>query len=307
MFHLPSFSCPNLKQLSPEESSGLIAPFTLNELKDAVWDCASDRAPGPDGFNFGFFKHFWDSFKDEKYRITVKFHSEGKITRGCGSSFLTLIPKCVDPTSFSDYRPISLIGCISKVISKTLANRLKKVVGSVVSECQFGFLSNRNILAGPLIINEMLSWVKKVRKQAFILKIDIEKAYDTINWDFIDSILDQMGFPMVWRKWVRGILASSRASVLINGSPTFEFECFRGVLQGDLLSPFIFIIAMEALSGFMKKAASIRSISGINLPNNGPVLTHLMYADDVVFTGEWGENNIRNIMRLMRCFYLISG
>ncbi|XP_022007581.1 uncharacterized protein LOC110906813 [Helianthus annuus] len=98
-----------------------------------------------------------------------------------------------------------------------------------------------------------------------------------------------MGFPPTWRMWILGILESSRASVLINGSPTLEFQCYRGVRQGDSLSPFIFIIAMEALTNFIEKAKGLGLLRGIHLPNNGPSLTHLMYADDVVFMGEWGQ------------------
>ncbi|KAJ0887165.1 putative RNA-directed DNA polymerase [Helianthus annuus] len=146
------------------------------------------------------------------------FYRDGIINRGCGSSFLALIPKGMGPISFSDYRPISLIGCISKIISMILANRIKWVVGSVVSEYQSGFLSNRNILDGPLILDEVISWVKKVKKKAFILKIDIEKAYDSINWTFIDKVFQQMGFLMKWRVWVKGILVSFKASILVNGS-----------------------------------------------------------------------------------------
>ncbi|KAJ0911011.1 putative RNA-directed DNA polymerase [Helianthus annuus] len=185
--------------------------------------------------------------------------------------------------------------------------RLKRVINSVISEEQSAYLSDRNILDGPLITNEIISWVKNRKLKAFFFKIDFEKAFDTISWNFIDTVLQQMNFPDLWRLWIKGIFASSRASVLVNGSPTTEFSCFRGVRQGDPLSPFIFILAMEAFSSFMTSASAAGLIKGIQLPNNGPNISHLIFADDVMLLGTWEDESVININRLMRCFFLISG
>ncbi|KAJ0883842.1 putative RNA-directed DNA polymerase [Helianthus annuus] len=103
------------------------------------------------------------------------------------------------------------------------------------------------------------------------------------------------------------IVSTARASVLVNGSPTQEFLCHRGLRQGDPLSPFLFILAMEALTGVMKKACSIGLFKGIKVPTQGPELSHFLYADDVVFIGEWSTQNALNLNRILRCFYLSSG
>ena len=124
-----------------------------------------------------------------------------------------------------DYRPINLIGMISKVISKILANRIKKVMDDVISESQSAFIKDRYILDGPLVLNEVLEWLKRKSKKAFLLKIDFEKAYDNVNWKFLISILEQMRFPSRWCMWVLGILRSARSAVLVNESPSFEFNC----------------------------------------------------------------------------------
>ncbi|KAJ0923638.1 putative RNA-directed DNA polymerase [Helianthus annuus] len=303
----PAFTCHHIKKLTNMQSMSLISPFSFNEVKNAVWDCGGDKAPGPDGFNFTFLKHYWDLLGDDFHNILIRFHNSGIISKGCSSSFITLIPKINDPENLNDFRPINLIGCISKVISKVLANRLKMVIASVISEEQSAYLSDRNILDGPLITNEIISWIKKSKKRAFLFKIDFEKAFDTISWSFIKSVFMQMNFPDKWIQWIHGILVSSRSSVLVNGSPTEEFQCFRGVRQGDPLSPFIFILAMEALSSFMISATSAGIIKGISLPNNGPKVSHLIFADDVMLLGAWEEDNFVNIRRFMRCFFLVSG
>ncbi|XP_022024185.1 uncharacterized mitochondrial protein AtMg01250-like [Helianthus annuus] len=119
--------------------------------------------------------------------------------------------------------------------------------------------------------------------------------------------MEQMGFPIKRRLWVKGISESSQASVLVNGSPTFEFQCHRGVRQGDPLSPFIFVLAMEAFTCFMNWANNEDAFSGLTLPNNGPTISLLMYADDVLVIGEWKDKNADNLARILRAFFLMSG
>ncbi|KAJ0567858.1 putative RNA-directed DNA polymerase [Helianthus annuus] len=116
-----------------------------------------------------------------------------------------------------------------------------------------------------------------------------------------------MGFPPRWRNWVMGILFAGKGSILVNGSPTAEFHYNRGLRQGDPLSPFLFIIAMEALHVLMIKAEELAIFQGVKLPRNGPYLTHMFYADDAIFLGEWEETNLKNLKRILRIFYLISG
>ncbi|XP_022014901.2 uncharacterized protein LOC110914417 [Helianthus annuus] len=281
--------------------------FSVDEIKAAVFDCGDDRAPGPDGFNFRFFKKFWSLFANDFSALMSAFFDSGQINDGCGSSFIALIPKIRDPSGLGDYRPISLVGVVNKVISKILANRLKKVLGSVISINQSAFLGGRFILDGPLIINEVCSWLKKSKRKAFLFKIDFEKAYDNINWSFVVDVFRQIGFGGRWCKWIWGILSSARASVLVNGAPTFEFKCGKGMRQGDPISPFLFVAVMEALSCLLDKAKELGIFSGVSLPNDGPVLSHLFFADDALIIGGWDKGNALNVVRILRCFYVCSG
>lgn len=218
-----------------------------------------------------------------------------------------MIPKVKDPGHLNEYRPITLVGVSNKIISRVLANRLKKVLSPLISVNQTAFFSDRLILDGPLILNEVISWAKKNQKQIFIFKVDFNKAYDNVNWGFLLSVMEQMGFPDLWCKWIHGILSSARSSVLVNGSPTFEFQCGKGMRQGDPISPFLFLMVMEALSCMMKKAERGCAVSGVSLPNGGPSLTHLLYADDCTFVGEWAESNIKKVHIILRCFFICSG
>lgn len=159
----------------------LEAPMTPEEIKAAVWACGSDRAPGPDGFTFKFIKTFWGTIGDDVIKFVQHFETTRKIANGCNSSFITLVPKCKDPVTLGEYRPISLISCMYKVIAKILALRLKKVVGSVVDEAQSAYVEGRNILDGPLIVNELCTWAKRSKKKVLLFKVDFDKAFDSIN------------------------------------------------------------------------------------------------------------------------------
>ncbi|GJU81834.1 RNA-directed DNA polymerase, eukaryota [Tanacetum coccineum] len=146
---------------------------------------------------------------------------------------LLSIPKKVDPLGFSDYRPISLIGCVYKVISKILANRLAKVIASVISPNQSAFIAGRQILDGCLIANEIIRMASIEDLKLLLFKFDFKKAFDSVNWNFFLDIMRQMGFSIKWRKWMFACLSSASISVMVNGSPSKKFKLERGLRQGD--------------------------------------------------------------------------
>lgn len=194
-----------------------------------------------------------------------------------------------------------------KILTKALSLRLKSIIGHVVGDVQSAYITGRNILEGPLIINELCSWAKKAKKEMFMFKVDFEKAFDSINWIYLDSIMAQMNFGVKWRNWILGCLSSSYASVLINESPTKEFHISKGVRLGDPLSPFLFIIAMEGLNVAMKAACNKGLFRGQKIGVNGPCISHLFYADDAIFVGDGTRSNMRNLARILRCFHASSG
>ena len=152
------------------------------------------------------------------------FWETGEISKGCNASFITLIPKVSDPIGLSDYRPISLIGSYYKIIAKMLAERVKLVVGKLVGEVQNAFIKGRYILDGVLIANETVGCIKKNKKKCLMFKVDFEKAYDSLNWKYLLDMLRLMGFGGKWCKWIEECLKSATVSVLVNGSPTKEFQ-----------------------------------------------------------------------------------
>ncbi|GJW60262.1 RNA-directed DNA polymerase, eukaryota [Tanacetum coccineum] len=225
---------------------------------------------------------------------------------GCNSSFIALIPKSLEPKFVGDFRPISLIGCVYKVITKILQSRLSLVISDLISDVQTAFLPNRQILDGPFIINELLSRCHHKKQRAMIFKVDFAKAYDSIRWDYLEDVLCSFGFGSKWRSWIRGCLTSSMASILVNGSPTSEFQFHRGLKQGDPLAPYLFILVMESLHLSFSRVIDAGIFTGIRIDPT-TMISHLFYADDAVFIGEWSQENLNGIMQMLRCFSLLSG
>nr|GEY54520.1 RNA-directed DNA polymerase, eukaryota, reverse transcriptase zinc-binding domain protein [Tanacetum cinerariifolium] len=168
--------------------------LTKRRLKER---CGIDKAPGPDGFTFGLYRRYWNLIESDVVDAISCFFQQGVIPKGGNSSFITLILKVPNANMMTDFRPISLIRSSYKIIAKILANCLITVLGTLVNETQSAFVTDRQILDGPIILNELVQWCKKKKKkkkQDMIFKVDFEKAYDSVRWDFLDDILKKSGF-----------------------------------------------------------------------------------------------------------------
>ncbi|GKC32682.1 RNA-directed DNA polymerase, eukaryota, reverse transcriptase zinc-binding domain protein [Tanacetum coccineum] len=191
-------------------------------------------------------------------------------------------------------------------LSSLLANRLVVVLGSLVNEVQSAFVADRQILDGPFILNEIFQWCKSKKEQSLVFKVDFEKAYDSVQWDYLDDILRKFSFGDKWRVWIQNCLHSSRGSVIVIGSLTEEFHFYKGLKQGDPLSPFLFILVMESLHVSFQRVVDACMFNGISL-DLSLHLSYMFYADDAIFLGQWNESNINTIVHVLDCFHRASG
>lgn len=141
----------------------------------------------------------------------------------------------------------------STVGAKLLAKRLQKVLSAVIDERLNAFLVGWYLLHRAIIANEMVDKAKRKRKECLLFRVDFEKAYDFVCWKFLYYLLSRLGFDEKWIKWIEGCLISRLISILVNGSPTKEFMLERWLRQGDPLTPFLFLIVVEGLSGLMRE------------------------------------------------------
>ena len=175
----------------------MLEMFSVKEVSSALSELNGDKAPSPNGFSLAFWQFYWDFVKDEIMGFFKDFFEKGKFVRSLNTTFLVLIPKKGGAKDLSDFRPINLVGGLYKLLAKVLANRLKKVVGKVVSSTQIVFVEGRQILDAALIANEVIDSLLKRKESGVLCTLDLEKAYDRINWDFLLSMLQKMG---VWEK-----------------------------------------------------------------------------------------------------------
>lgn len=138
-------------------------------------------------------------------------------------------PKTINLQDLNNYHPICLISRVYKFLAKLLENRLKKVIGSLVSSCQSTFIQGRQMLGGVLVINELMDLAKRKKKECLLFTFDFEKAYDCVAWDYLRDVMGIMGFGRRWMRWMKACVFSNSMSGLVNGSPTKEFKVYRGL------------------------------------------------------------------------------
>lgn len=303
----PTFEGLNFSHLSKDQAANLILPFSHEEIDEVVASCSSDKAPGPDGFNFKFIKNAWDIIKPDIYEVVQSFWKSSQLPRGSNTTYIALIPKIPNPSSFKDYRSISMIGCIYKIIAKLMARRLQKVMNSLIGPLQSSYIEGRQILDGALIASEVIETCKRKGVDATLLKLDFHKAYDSVSWSFLMWILEQMKFPPQWCDWVLSCISSTSASILINGSPSVPFKLQRGLRQGDPISPFLFVFIVEALNQLISKATNKGLWRGVKIGKNELMITHLQYADDTLIFSDANIESLLNIKCVLILFQLASG
>ena len=199
------------------------------------------------------------------------------------------------------------MGSVYKLLSKVLANRLRVVLDCLISETQNSFVGGRQILDSVLIANECLESRLKCHSPGVVCKLDIEKAYDHVNWDALLYLLNKMGFGLKWREWIKACISTVHFLVLVNGSPAGFFGSSRGLRQGDPLSPLLFLLVMEVLSQILKKTKDSGPLRGFHV---GPMnsievrISHLLFADNTILFCDASRDQLLAIRLALSCFQI---
>lgn len=208
---------------SPNDCAEIGKVVENNEVLAVLNDFARDKSPGPDGWTTEFFLHFFDLIGDEVTMAINETRTSASVPSFVNSTFVTLIPKKDRPVGFNDFGPISLCNLFYKIVAKILAVRIKSFLGKCISEGKFGFLPGRQILDDVGVAQEGLHSIKTKNLKAAILKLDLVKAYDRIDWDYLRLILVQIGLFAEIVGWIMACVTSTGFAVLINGSPSAQF------------------------------------------------------------------------------------
>jgi hypothetical protein len=296
--------------IDEEEKAWLEREFEEMEVWEVVKGMEGDKAPGPDGFTMAFFQSCWTVVKNDIMAVFSEFHRRRQLVKNLNVTFVTLVPKKADAVEMKDFRPISLVGGMYKILSKVLANRMKNVMGKIISNSQNAFIGGRQILDSVLIANEVLDSRMRSGMPGVICKLDLEKAYDHVNWNFLLYMMKRCGFGERWRGWIEWCISSARFSILVNGTPEGFFNSSRGIRQGDPLSPLLFVLVMEALSRMVNATVEQGLLSGFGVGErvfSDLVVAHSLFADDTLIFCEACPEQLRYVRLILLCFEAVSG
>ncbi|KAL0378647.1 UNVERIFIED_CONTAM: hypothetical protein Sradi_3170200 [Sesamum radiatum] len=242
-----SFLQSGLKHvINSEEAAALVAPITQQEIKDAFFDISEESAPGPDGYTSAFFKAAWPVIGEDISAAVAEFFHSGQLLRQLNTTLLALIPKVQLPLHVSDFRPIACCNVMYKAITKILVRRLQEVLHLLIDSSQNAFIPGRSIADNVMLAQELLSGYNQKRlPPRCTIKVDIQKAYDSVRWDFLLEGLRIFNFPDRFIGWITQCITTATYSLSLNGSIRGFFRGSRGIRQGDPMSPYLFVIIME--------------------------------------------------------------
>ncbi|GFY97543.1 hypothetical protein Acr_12g0000840 [Actinidia rufa] len=295
------------RMVSNEQSANLTRAVTDKEIKEALFSIGEDKAPGPDGYSSCFFKKSWDMIGTDVCAAIKEFFSAGTILKQMNHTIIALVPKTRNATKVEEFRPISCCNVTYKIIAKILASRLSPILEKLVNHAQSAFVPNRSMTENIYMVQEIMqkySW-KRISPRC-ILKVDIRKAYDTVNWEFLEDALLGFKFPAQFVKWVMQCVSTTSYSILINGSLHGFFKGNQGLRQGDPLSPFLFTICLEVLSRSMEKLC--RNPEFNHHPKCSELaISHLAFADDLILFSRGDAASVSLVMECLQMFGCCSG
>jgi len=296
-------------RLTEREVAELTKPFSAVEVEASVRGMGKLKAPGPDGYQPIFYQECWEVVGQSVARFVLDFFVTGILPEGTNDALVVLIPKLAKPSTIMQFRPISLCNVLFKTITKTMMRRLQNVMSKLVGPAQSSFIPGRLSTDNILVVQEAVHSMrrKKGRKGWMLLKLDLEKAYDRIHWDFLHDTLVSVGLPDCWREWIMKCVAGPSMTLLWNGEKADPFKPARGLRQGDPLSPYLFVLCMERLCHQIEISVASKEWKPINLSLGGPKLSHICFADDLILFAEASVAQIRVIRQVLERFCVASG
>ncbi|KAL2922482.1 LINE-1 reverse transcriptase-like protein [Bienertia sinuspersici] len=288
--------------LTEEQKKRMTLPFSRREVKEAIFSIHGDKSPGPDGFGTHFYKHNWELIGEEVTTAILDFFNSGKLLKEINNTFLVLIPKVSKPQDVTEFRPIACCNTIYKGITKLLYLRLKEVLPDLISENQGAFVHGRYIVHNIMVCQDLVrTYGRKNNTPSCMIKLDLRKAYDTVDWNFIEEMLQELNFPKAFTEWVIECISTPSFSLVLNGSSYGHFKSYRGLRQGDPLSPLLFVVGMEYLSRTLNRLNEDPEFK-LHPRCKGIQLTHMCFADDLIMCCRGEKKSVDRILQAFNVF-----
>ena len=264
--------------VSPEMNAELSRAFSREEVVVALKQLHPSKLPGLDGMSALFFQKYWSIVGANVTNMIINVLNFGMPLSDINKTNIALVPKTSNPQRMTDFRPISLCNVVYKLVSKTLANRLKAILPYIISENQSAFIADRLITDNVLVAYEIMHFLKhkKGGNDSFMAaKLDMSKAFDRVEWAFIEKVTRKMGFNENWIMLVMKCFSSVSYSVILNGTMYGNIIPSRGLRQDDPLSPYLFLLCAEGLSALINDAARNNQLNDISICRGAPKVSHL--------------------------------
>ena len=291
----------DLKVLNQNEKELCKSYLTEEELYNALMEMNEDTSPGNDGLTVEFYKYFWIDVKFTYIASVIEGKLKGVMSTSQRQAIIKLIEKKdKDKLKVKNWRPISLLNVDLKIVSKALAKRIKEVLPSIISSEQTAYVKNRFIGEGGRLISDILEVSDTLNLNGYMVTIDFEKAFDSLNHKFLVQVLKKVGFPDYFIEWIKIFLNNQESCVVNNGTTTQYFKLQRGARQGDPISAYLFIISLEVLFEMIKNDARIKPLDILN-----ETFLYSAYADDATFFFN-DLDSVKCLVNVLKDFYKFS-
>ena len=296
-------SLSSLHKLSVADAESLEGLLTVNEISNSLKQMKNNKCPGIDGFPSEFFKVFWGKLKYFVLRALNESYISGQLSISLRQCIISCLPKGDKPRHLlKNWRPVSLLSVIYKIASSALSARLKSVLEKIISPTQSGFVANRFIGENIRLIYDIMHYTKKENIPGLLMLIDFQKAFDSVSWKFLDSILNFFGFKNSFQRWIKIMNTNIQASVMQCGVLSGLFDIERGCRQGDPLSPYLFLLCAQVLYLMI---VNNKDIKGIFIDGREYKLTQ--FADDTTLILNGTKKSLNAALNTLVMFGSFSG
>ena len=262
----------------------------------------NNKSPGNDGLSKEFYFKFWDKLKNPLYQSFMQGKRKGEMSASQRQAVIKLLEKKGrDKRLLRNWRPISLLNVDAKLLTKTLATKMKEVLPKLIKSDQTAYVANRFIGESARLISDILEITKQLNIGGYLVAIDIEKAFDSMDHVFLLAVLEKFGFGKSFMRWIEVILKNQESCVMNGGSTTGYFSLYRGARQGDPISAYLFILVLEIL--FISIRNNV-NIEGLSIFNNTYKLS--AYADDTTFFLK-NKDSVDFLLQTFKTFSMFSG
>ena len=293
----------NTPKLDIHSAKKLEKDIVESEVLEVLKNMKNNKSPGSDGYTTEFFKFFWSDIKYFVVRAINCIFRKGELPITQRLGIISCLPKGDKPRQFlKNWRPITLLNVLYKIISGCLSHRIKQVLDYIISDTQSGFLKGRYIGENTRFIYDIMAYTEKNNIPGLLVLIDFEKAFDSMSWSFIYKVLKYFGFGGNFIQWIKILNTKFRASILQSGFLSEQFDIQRGCRQGDPIAPYLFILCAEILAILIKQN---KNIKGICIENTEHKISQ--YADDTSLALDGSPQSLFAALDTIEYFSTFSG